>query len=496
MTKPPSSAPPTIAIVGRPNVGKSTLFNRLVGRRIALVDDSPGVTRDRREGGGRLADLRFQLVDTAGLEEGGPGSLAKRMHDQTATAVSSADLALMVIDARAGVTPADDHFAGWLREQATPTLLVANKCEGGKGEDGFYEAFSLGLGEPIAISAEHAGGMGELYDALLAHLGSALLDEPDPVEATGHEDESENGPSEGDLAYEFDDSEGEAERQKPLRLAIIGRPNAGKSTLINHLIGEERVITGPEAGLTRDSIAIPWAWEGQSVMLWDTAGLRRQSRVEDKLESLSVADTRRAIQFAEVVVVLVDATLGVEKQDLKILRDVVDEGRALVIALSKWDLVDDRLAAQRQLEDALKRSMPQARGIATFTLSGLTGQGVQKLMPAVMETYDDWNARIPTGEFNRWLSAGGEAHPPAAPGGRRIKLRYGAQIKTRPPTFVLFCNKPEDLPDSYVRYLENELRRDFDLPGVPLRLYLRKGENPYAGGRRTAKERKANKRRG
>ncbi|MBK5911609.1 ribosome biogenesis GTPase Der [Rhodothalassium salexigens] len=490
-----TASPPLIAIVGRPNVGKSTLFNRLVGRRLALVDDTPGVTRDRREGEGRLADLRFRLVDTAGLEQGGPGSLAKRMHDQTAAAVDQADLALMMIDARAGVTPADEHFAAWLREKSTPTVLLANKCEGAAADSGVYEAYALGLGEPIAVSAEHAGGMGELYDAIRQALGdAALIPEDDGLGADDEDDDGE--PEEGDLDFEFDDSEGEAERARPLRLAIVGRPNAGKSTLINHLVGEDRLITGPEAGLTRDAIAVPWAWDDRPIMLWDTAGLRRRSRVQEKLEALSVADTRRAIQFAEVVVLLIDATLGVEKQDLKIMRDVVDEGRALVVALSKWDLVEDRLAVQRQLSDALQRSMPQARGVATITLSGLTGQGVAKMMPATFETYDDWNARIPTGEFNRWLAAAVDTNPPPAPGGRRIKLRYGAQIKSRPPTFVLFCNKPEDLPASYMRYLENELRRDFDLPGVPIRLYLRKGENPYATGRRTARQRKANKRRG
>ncbi|MGF1604784.1 MAG: ribosome biogenesis GTPase Der [Rhodothalassiaceae bacterium] len=487
----PVSALPTLAIIGRPNVGKSTLFNRLVGRRLALVDDTPGVTRDRREGEGRLADLRFRLIDTAGLEEGETGSLAERMRAQTEAALDEADLVLMVIDARMGLTLLDEHFATWLRAKAKPVILLANKCEGMAGQDGVLEAYALGLGTPVPVSAEHGEGLADLYQEIVEQLGRDRFETGEEAEQGPAEPEPDQafGPSEGDLDYEFEDAEEVSD--KPLRLAIVGRPNAGKSTLINQLLGQERLITGPEAGLTRDAIGVPWDFDGLPIMLWDTAGLRKRAKVVEKLERLSVADTRRAVQFAEVVVLLVDATEGMERQDLSIARDVIDEGRALIIALNKWDQVEDRLEAQRQFQDALTKSLPQARGVTTLSVSALSGAGVQKLMPAVLEVYELWNARIRTADFNRWLAATTEAHPPPAPAGKRIKLRYGAQIKTRPPTFTLFCNKPEDLPASYLRYLENELRRDYRLPGVPIRLYLRKGENPYA--RRTAKDRKQQK---
>ncbi len=475
----------TLAIVGRPNVGKSTLFNRLVGKKIAIVDDTPGVTRDRRMGEGRIADLEFVLMDTAGLEQGDAGSLPDRMRLQTEQALVEADIALMLYDARAGVTPTDEYFADWLRKTGKPIILGANKCEGNAIVDGIYEAYGLGLGEPIGLSAEHGEGLGELYQAVVEGLKEIGIDpyegEDDASDAAPRE--VETGPEEGDLDYEFVD-DAEPTDNKPLRLAIVGRPNAGKSTLINYLVGEDRLITGPEAGLTRDSIAVDWEWDGMPVKLFDTAGLRKRARVTEKLEKLSVADTFRAVQFAEVVVLLLDAEVGIEKQDLKIAEKVVAEGRALVIALNKWDSVDDRLEVHRQLKDALTKSLPQLKGVKIVNFSALTGQGTQKLMPMVAEAYELWNARIATSGFNRWLADALEKHPAPSVAGRRIKIRYGAQVKTRPPTFSLFCNRPDDLPDSYKRYLENELRRDFDLPGVPIRIYMRKGENPYEGRRK------------
>jgi len=476
----------TIAIVGRPNVGKSTLFNRLVGKKIAIVDDTPGVTRDRRRAEGNIADLEFDIIDTAGLEEGDEDSLQGRMRRQTEIALKEADIALMLYDARAGVTSMDEHFALWLRRGNKPVILAANKCEGNAVIDNIYEAYALGLGEPIGLSAEHGEGLGELYAAIVATLKELGID---PYEGEGDEFAEgrprnvDLGPTEGDMAYEFVDPEDE-EEIKPLRLAIVGRPNAGKSTLINALVEDDRLITGPEAGLTRDSIAVDWEWEGLPVKLFDTAGLRRRARVTEKLEKLSVADTLRAVQFAEVVVLLLDAELGIERQDLKIAEKVVEEGRALVIALNKWDAVDDRLETQRQLKDALTRSLPQLKGVLVVNFSALTGAGIHKLMPAVAEAYEIWNARIPTAAFNQWLSDTLEKHPAPSVAGRRIKIRYGAQIKTRPPTFLMFCNRPDDLPDSYKRYLENELRRDFNLPGAPIRILLKKGKNPYESRRK------------
>lgn len=477
----------TLAIVGRPNVGKSTLFNRLVGKKLALVDDTPGVTRDRRSARGRIADLRFEIIDTAGLEEGKPGSLSDRMKNQTAAALDEADVTLMLYDARMGVTPMDEHFAEWLRRSNTQCILAANKCEGKMANSSIYEAYSLGLGEPLAISAEHGEGLGELYQAIVDALNEKGIDpyahEKDADQGKSA-DKGDTGPKEGDLEYEFVDEEAESEEVAPLRMAIVGRPNAGKSTLINALLGEDRLITGPEAGLTRDSISVEWEWNGLPVRLFDTAGMRKRARVTEKLEKLSVADGLRAVQFAEVVVLMLDAELGIERQDLKIAEMVVNEGRALVVALNKWDAVDDRLAAKRQLQDALTKSLPQLKGVKIVNFSALTGRGIQHLMPAVEEAYELWNARIPTSAFNQWLADTLEKHPAPSVAGRRIKIRYGAQIKTRPPTFTLFCNRPDDLPDSYKRYLENELRRDFDLPGVPIRLYLRKSDNPYEGRKR------------
>ena len=444
--------PFSVAIVGRPNVGKSTLFNRLVGRRLALVDETPGVTRDRRTGDAHLGDLRFTVIDTAGFEEARGDSLPARMRAQTERAVAEADLALLLIDARAGVIPLDAEFANLLRKSATPVVLVANKCEGRLGAAGVVDAFALGLGEPVAISAEHGEGLADLYDAIAPYAAAAGAEEaPAADEETG-----------------------------VLQLAIVGRPNVGKSTLINRLLGEERLLTGPEPGITRDAIAVAWRTRGRDIRLVDTAGLRRRARVAEKLEKLSVEDTLRAIRFAQVVVLVLDANDMLERQDLTIARLVIDEGRALVIAANKWDLVMDKTAALARLRDRIETSLPQLRGLRPVTISALAGKNLDRLLDAVLAAYELWNRRVPTAALNRWLGDAVEAHPPPLVAGRRLKLRYGAQIKTRPPTFALFVSRPEKLPDSYSRYLVNSLRDSFDLPGVPIRLQLRKGKNPYA----------------
>jgi len=454
-----------VAIVGRPNVGKSTLFNRLVGRRLALVDDTPGVTRDRREGEARLYDLVFRAIDTAGLEDVRDDSLEARMRAQTERAVAAADVALLVVDARAGITPLDRHFADWLRRGKTPVVVVANKCEGAAGEAGGLEAFGLGLGEPVPISAEHGLGLSDLHDALCAHLAA----EPEAApQGEGAAPQAEGGAANAGGA------------DGVLQLVIVGRPNVGKSTLVNRLIGEERLLTGPEAGITRDAIAVDWSYRGRTLRLIDTAGLRRRARATEKVEKLSAADTRRAIDFAQVVILLIDAGMPMEKQDLTIARQVIDEGRALVIAVNKWDACADREAAMRAVRDRLTRSLPQVQGVPVVTLSALRGQNLDRLMRAVFAAYEVWNRRVPTAALNRWLGEITAAHPPPAPGGRRLRLRYMTQAKTRPPGFILFCSRPQALPDSYLRYLENALRRDFDLPGTPIRMSLRKGENPYA----------------
>ena len=446
--------PFTLAIVGRPNVGKSTLFNRLVGKRIALVDDQPGVTRDRREGEGRIFDLVFTVVDTAGLEDVRDSSLEARMRAQTEAAIESADAALFLIDARAGVTPLDAAFAQQLRRGKTPVILGANKAEGRAAEAGLLEAYSLGLGEAIALSAEHGGGIDDLYERL-----KPLIEERERQAAEDDEEDT-------------------------VQLAVVGRPNVGKSTLINRLIGEERLLTGPEAGITRDAISVEWRFRERPLRLVDTAGLRRKARVTDKVEKLSAADTARAIDFAHVVVLLLDATAGsagevMEKQDLTIARRVVEEGRALVIGLNKWDACEDRQATMQALRDRLERSFPQTKGIPVVTLSAREGTGTTKLLEAVFDIYDLWNTRLPTAALNRWLGEVTSAHPPPAPGGRRIRLKYMTQAKTRPPGFVIFCTNAKELPSSYLRYLENALREDFDLPGTPIRIHLRKGDNPY-----------------
>jgi GTPase len=444
----------TVAIVGRPNVGKSMLFNRLAGRPLALVDDTPGLTRDRREGAGHIADLEFRMIDTAGLETAAAETLPGRMRAQTESAVAQADLALLVIDARDGVTPADRHFGRWLRRTGKPVILVANKAEGRQAIAALPEAYALGFGEPAAISAQHGEGLGELYERLLPF-------------AAATESEQEDGVSEA---------------EKPLQLAIVGRPNVGKSTLVNRLLGEERMLTGPEPGITRDAIAIDWAWNGRAIRLVDTAGLRRRSRIEDRLERLSTADTRRAVGFAGTVILVVDALQPLEKQDLTIANMVAEEGRALVLALNKWDVVAARQATLTGLRERLQTTLPQLHGVALVPVSGLTGFGLDALMKAVLAADAVWNRRVPTAALNRWLAAIQQRHPPPLVGARRLRLRYITQVNTRPPSFALFASKPGELPESYRRYLVNTLRQDFALPGTPIRMMLRQSDNPYAPG--------------
>ena len=454
-----NNALPRVAIVGRPNVGKSTLFNRLVGRKLALVDDTPGVTRDRREAVARLFDLDFTIVDTAGFEDADAASLAGRMRQQTDLAVGDATVALLVFDARAGITPLDKHFADWLRKRGTPLILVANKAEGRAGELGVAESYRLGLGDPVQISAEHGEGMADLFEAL-----APFIDEP-PGEA--------EEPPEAEEAPEVPDG--------PLKMAIVGRPNAGKSTLINTLIGEQRLVVGPEAGITRDSIAIPWEYHGRPVRLVDTAGLRKRAKVTDKLERMSAVDTKLAVDFAEVVVLLLDATLGLEAQDLRIADMVLSEGRALVIALNKWDVADNQSSLFQGVRKALDDGLSQIRGVPLVAISGQTGKGLDILMKAVTEAREKWSRRVSTSQLNRWFESALDRNPPPAAGGTRIKLRYVTQVTARPPTFVIFGNRTEDLPASYSRYLTNSLRDDLDFEGVPIRLSFRGGKNPFEG---------------
>jgi len=456
----------TIAIIGRPNVGKSTLFNRLVGQKLALVDDEPGVTRDRREGQARLGDLEFTVIDTAGLDEGAKGSLTARMQEQTETAIKLADALMFVIDARVGLTPTDRAFADFARRANKPVLLLANKSEGKQGEAGAMEAYALGLGDPIAISAEHGEGLGDLYDAL-----RELLPE-------GVEDEAES-PDEADEA-EQDSS------KRPIRVAIVGRPNAGKSTLINRLLGEERLLTSTEAGTTRDSIAVEIDWKGRAFRVFDTAGLRRRSRIEEKLEKLSVADALRAVRFAEVVVLMMDAQNRFEEQDLRIADLVEREGRALVIAVNKWDLMDAKPGQISALRVDADHWLPQVAGVPIVAVSGLTGEGIDRLMEAIVTAYAVWNKRVPTSALNRWFEQAIAANPPPAVSGRRLKLNYITQTKARPPSFVLFCSRADAVPQSYLRYLVNSLRDMFALPGTPVRITLREKANPFAHKRKRA----------
>lgn len=451
----------TVVIVGRPNVGKSTLFNRLVGRRAAIVDDTPGVTRDRREGEARLGDLHFRIVDTAGFEDARSGDLAGRIQAQTERAVSGADVALFLIDARAGVTPLDRELAAVLRRGGLSAVLLANKCEGRAGQAGLADAHSLGLGAPIPFSAEQGDGLGLLYDAM-----RPFVDAASPA-AVGEADPDAQSATQSTVP------------EGPLQLAVVGRPNVGKSTLINRLVGDERLVTGPEAGITRDSIAIDWTFRDRRLRLYDTAGLRRRAKVDDKLEELAGADALRAIRFAQVVVIVIDAIAGLERQDLTIGSLVADEGRAPVLALNKWDRIADRKAALVAVARRLDQSLPQVRGLRVVPVSALTGEGLDKLLPAVLQAHDVWTRQLTTSRLNRWLAEATARQAPPSVHGKPVKIRYMSQTKTRPPSFVLFANRPQAVPESYLRYLANGLRDSFELQGVPLRLVLRRSRNPY-----------------
>jgi len=451
----------TIAIIGRPNVGKSTLFNRLVGQKLALVDDQPGVTRDRREGLGRLGDLEFTIIDTAGLDSGPRGSLTARMQEQTEAAIAVADALMFVVDARAGLTPNDRAFADFARRANKPVLLLANKSEGKQGETGIAESYALGLGDPIGISAEHGEGLGDLYDALRELMPEPIDDEVDEA-------------ADNDALEEWGDP------SRPIRVAVLGRPNAGKSTLINHLLGEERLLTSPEAGTTRDSIAVDVEWKGRKLRVFDTAGLRRRSRIDDKLEKLSVSDALRAVRFAEVVVLVMDAQNRFEEQDLRLADLVEREGRALVLAVNKWDLVERAPSAIGKLRETADHLLPQVRGAPVVAISGLMGEGIDRLIGAIEKAYATWNKRIPTSALNRWFEQATRNNPPPAVSGRRLKLNYVTQTKARPPSFVVFCSRADAVPQSYLRYLTNTLREAFDLPGTPVRITLREKANPFA----------------
>jgi GTPase len=451
----------TVAIVGRPNVGKSTLFNRLVGRRLALVDNSPGVTRDRREGKARLGELDFTVFDTAGLEEAAPETLSGRMQVQTEAAIAAADAVLFLIDARSGPVPADAAFADLVRRSGKPAILVANKSEGRAAEAGLLQAYELGLGEPVAISAEHGENLADLYAALRAALPEKVAQQRSMIEEAVDVQHTASAPS-------------------PIRIAVVGRPNCGKSTLVNRLMGEERLLTGSEAGITRDAIAVDVVWRGLPFRVYDTAGLRRRSRVEEKLEKLSVADALNAVRFAEVVILLLDAQRPFEEQDLRIADLIEREGRAIVVGVNKWDIADPRPGALRNLRSEVDHWLPQVKGVPVVAVSALTGEGLDRLMQAVIDIHAVWNRRVETSALNRWLAEVVASHPPPAVSGRRIRLNYITQPKSRPPTFVLFMSRSDAMPDAYRRYLVNSLREGFNLPGTPIRLTLREKSNPYA----------------
>ena len=474
----------TLAIVGRPNVGKSTLFNRLVGKRLALVDDQPGVTRDLREGEARLGDLNFTVIDTAGLEEATDQSLEGRMRRLTERAVEMADACLFMIDARAGVLAADEVFADILRRKSAHVILGANKAEGRAAEAGLIEAFSLGLGDPIGLSAEHGEGMSDLIAALYP-IAEAAADKAKTVAEAAPLTNIDVSDDDEDTQIPMPTAE------RPMQIAVVGRPNAGKSTLINQLIGEDRLLTGPEAGITRDAISLPFDWDGTPVRIFDTAGMRKKARVQEKLEKLSVADGLRAVKFAEVVIVLLDAAIPFEQQDLRIADLAEREGRAVVVAVNKWDIEDAKQEKLRDLKESFERLLPQLRGAPLITVSAKTGRGMDRLHDAVLKAYTIWNRRVSTSALNRWLAAMVEAHPPPAPGGRRIKLRYATQAKTRPPGFVVMASYPDKLADSYKRYLVNGLREDFDMPGTPIRLTFRGqgDQNPYRNKKKSTPSR-------
>lgn len=462
-----------VAIIGRPNVGKSTLFNRLIGRRHAIVDDTPGVTRDRRQGEAKISDLQFTIFDTAGLESNGRNLLTEKMRGQTEVAVEQADIVILMVDAKIGITPDDMDLCRWLRRKKSDIILVANKCESNASESGILEAFNLGLGDPVVISAEHGLGMANLYLALRSKEQKLVAKDKSVLSYAETQPDM-------DKVYEDLDNFSVEKESEILRLAIVGRPNVGKSTLINALLGQNRVLTGPEAGITRDSIQIEWQWKKKTLYLFDTAGLRRKSRISDRLEKASGDDTWRAVRFAHVVVLVVDASMMLERQDLNIARLVIEEGRSLLIAVNKWDLIRDKIKAVKELERRVKISLPQVKDIPYVPVSALEKTNLDILIEKSFTVYDVWNQRVPTAKLNRWLEAVVQRHPPPLVQGRRLKLRYITQIKTRPPSFLCFCNQPDQVPESYKRYVVNELRKHFMLPGVPIRLLMKTSQNPFA----------------